>query len=292
MMIEVVREIADLRRRVARWRAAGEPVALVPTMGALHAGHLDLVRAGKQHARRVVVSIFVNPAQFAPHEDFGRYPRDEAGDLDKLRTVDADLVWAPDAKVMYPEGFATRIVPAGAAEGLETEFRPHFFGGVTTVCCKLFSAAMADFACFGEKDYQQLCVIRQMVRDLNLPLQIVGVPTAREGDGLALSSRNQYLSDAERAVAPVLQRTLVELARRAGDAAGAQALEEEARGKILAAGFRQVDYVALRDAETLGAFKAGRPGRVLAAAWLGKTRLIDNVAVAAHATKQKGQARA
>lgn len=279
--IKVVRKIKDLRAHVGRWRAAGEKVALVPTMGALHEGHLDLVRAGKKKAERAVVSIFVNPKQFAPHEDFGRYPRDEAGDLAKLATVGADLVWAPDADEMYPEGFATRIEPLGAAVGLETDFRPHFFGGVTTVCCKLFSSAMPDYATFGEKDYQQLCVIRQMVRDLNLPLHILGVPTAREKDGLALSSRNAYLSAEERAVAPTLQRSIRELSAALIDATSAEKLAAAARDSIAAAGFRQVDYVAVRDALTLGHWDPAKPGRILVAAWLGNTRLIDNIAVAA-----------
>ncbi len=277
--IDVVHAIADLRGRVAAWRRAGDRVALVPTMGALHRGHLDLVRAGRAAADRVVVSIFVNPKQFAPHEDFGRYPRDVAGDQAKLHEVGADLIWAPDAAEMYPEGFATRIDPGGAAEGLETEFRPHFFAGVTTVCCKLFCAAAPDFATFGEKDYQQLCVIRQMVRDLNLPLDILAVPTAREADGLALSSRNQYLSPDERAVATALHAAITAIARQAAEGRTA-ALEAAAAEAILAAGFRQVDYVAVRDAETLGPWQPARPGRVLAAAWLGKTRLIDNVAIA------------
>lgn len=279
MPIEVVRAIADLRARIAGWRAAGERVTLVPTMGALHAGHLDLVRAGKAKAGRVVVSIFVNPKQFAPHEDFGRYPRDIEGDLAKLKDVGADLVWAPEASEMYPEGFATRIEVSGAAEGLETDFRPHFFGGVATVCCKLFSAATPDFATFGEKDYQQLCVVRQMVRDLSLPLSILSVATAREADGLALSSRNQYLSVGERAIAPVLHQTLLDIAKTASDPKAVSTLEKVAAEKILESGFAKVDYVAVRDAETLSAWKPERQGRVLVAAWLGKTRLIDNIAV-------------
>jgi pantoate--beta-alanine ligase len=277
--MDVVHAIADLRQRVAAWRRAGERVALVPTMGALHRGHLDLVRAGRARAERVVVSIFVNPKQFAPHEDFGRYPRDLAGDQAKLSEVGAHLIWAPDAAEMYPEGFATRIEPGGAAEGLETEFRPHFFGGVTTVCCKLFSAASPDFATFGEKDYQQLCVIRQMVRDLNLPLEILAVPTAREADGLALSSRNQYLSANERGLAPTLHHALADLAEAATDVKAVATLEKAAAEKVLQAGFAKVDYVALRDAETLAAWSPKRAGRVLVAAWLGKTRLIDNIAV-------------
>ena len=279
MPIEVVRAIADLRARIAGWRAAGERVALVPTMGALHAGHLDLVRAGKAKAGRVVVSIFVNPKQFAPHEDFGRYPRDIEGDLAKLKDVGADLVWAPEASEIYPEQFATRIEVSGAAQGLETDFRPHFFGGVATVCCKLFSAATPDFATFGEKDYQQLCVVRQMVRDLNLPLSILSVATAREADGLALSSRNQYLSAEERAIASVLHQTILEIAKTVADPKAVATLEKMAAEKILESGFAKVDYVAVRDAETLSAWKPERQGRVLVAAWLGKTRLIDNIAV-------------
>ncbi len=277
--IETVQTIAELRAAVARWRNAGEKVAMVPTMGALHAGHLDLVRAGKAHAHRVVVSIFVNPKQFAPHEDFGRYPRDVDGDRGKLAGVGADLVWVPDGAEMYPEGFATRIEPMGAAQGLETDFRPHFFGGVTTVCCKLFSAATPDFATFGEKDYQQLCVIRQMVRDLNLPLEILNVPTAREGDGLALSSRNQYLSEQERAAAPTLYKVIRDIAAACETPDALATLTAVGRDTIAKAGFRQVDYVAVRDAETLGPWHPHRPGRVLVAAWMGKTRLIDNVAV-------------
>lgn len=282
--IDVVESVADLRARVAAWRSAGERVALVPTMGALHRGHLDLVRGGNERADRTVVSIFVNPKQFAPHEDFGRYPRDVAGDLEKLRAAGADLVWTPNGEQMYPDGFATRIVPEGAAEGLETDFRPHFFGGVTTVCCKLFSSVMPDVAMFGEKDYQQLCVIRQMVRDLNLPLDICAIPTAREQDGLALSSRNAYLSAEERHIAPLLFKTVSELAEKArvsGQSADVAGFEQSARAGLLEAGFEKVDYIALRDAITLKDWRPKHTGRVLAAVWLGKTRLIDNVAVSA-----------
>jgi pantoate--beta-alanine ligase len=186
--VSVVRGLGPLRSEVRAWREAGDGVALVPTMGALHRGHLELVRLANAHCRRVVVSIFVNPAQFAPHEDFERYPRDEAGDLAKLKDVGCDLVWAPDRAEMYPLDFATRVVPGGAAEGLESDFRPQFFTGVATVCCKLFTQVAPDIAVFGEKDYQQLCVVRQMVRDLDLPLKIVGAETVREADGLAMSS--------------------------------------------------------------------------------------------------------
>jgi pantoate--beta-alanine ligase len=274
--VEVVRTVQELRRKVAGWRAAGERVALVPTMGALHEGHLQLVRVGHRQAKRCVVSIFVNPTQFAPHEDFGRYPRDEAGDLSKLALVGCDLVWAPDAREMYPEGFATRVLPSGAAEGLETDFRPDFFGGVATVCTKLFQQVGADFAVFGEKDYQQLCVIRQTVRDLNLPLEIIAASTVREGDGVAMSSRNRYLSPEERSVAPVVHRVITDVASAAGKGS-AEAGIAEGRQRLEAAGFR-VDYLEVRDAETLKAPQPGRPKRVLVAAWLGKTRLIDNVA--------------
>ena len=277
---EVSRTVSDLRRRVAAWRAAGESVALVPTMGALHEGHLSLVRLGRSRARRTVTSIFVNPTQFAPTEDFDTYPRTFDDDLAKLATVGCDLVWAPTAKEMYPDGFATRVVPAGAAEGLETDFRPHFFGGVATVCCKLFTQTGADFACFGEKDYQQLCVIRQMVRDLDLPLEILPGPTVREPDGLAMSSRNRYLSADERARAVVIYEMLQAVAEAARTGHEAAAIAD-GTAKLTAAGFGKIDYIAVRDAETLKAWDraSGRPGRVLAAAWLGETRLIDNVAI-------------
>jgi pantoate--beta-alanine ligase len=275
--VPVVRNLAPLRSQVRAWRAAGESIALVPTMGALHRGHLELVRLARERCRRALVSIFVNPTQFAPHEDFERYPRDEAGDLDRLAEVGCDLVWAPDRSEMYPEGFATRVVPDGAAEGLEGEFRPHFFAGVATVCCKLFTQVAPDIAVFGEKDYQQLCVVRQMVRDLDLPLDIVGLPTVREPDGLALSSRNAYLSAEERRTAPLLHRVIADVARSVAKGGSAVA---KGKARLQAAGFK-VDYLEVRDAETLrpAAPGAGRPLRVLAAAWLGKTRLIDNVPV-------------
>jgi pantoate--beta-alanine ligase len=274
----IVRNRRDLRQAVGRWRAAGGRIALVPTMGALHAGHLDIVKRAKGMADRVVVSIFVNPRQFAPHEDLDRYPRDEAGDAAKLEAVGADLIWAPSPAEMYPQGFATRIEPQGAALGLETDFRPHFFGGVTTVVAKLFNQVAPDVALFGEKDFQQLAVIRQMVRDLDMVIEIAGVPTVREADGLALSSRNAYISAAERAAAPALHRAIARLAQTVAAGGAVEAATAEAATSILAAGFAKIDYVEVRDAETLGGFQMGRMGRVLAAAWLGKTRLIDNVA--------------
>jgi pantoate--beta-alanine ligase len=274
----IVRTIPELRALAGGWRNAGDKTALIPTMGALHEGHLALVRAGQAKARRTVVSIFVNPTQFAPHEDFSRYPRDEAGDVAKLATVGCDAVWAPDAATMYPPGSATRVVPKGAALGLETDYRPHFFEGVATVCCKLFTQVAPDYAIFGEKDYQQLQVVTQMARDLDLPLEVVGLPTIREADGLAMSSRNRYLSPGDRKTAPVLHRLIaevLEVAKTGGDIGAARA---DAAKTLTDAGFK-VDYVEVRDAQTLAAFDPAskRPPRVLVAAWLGKTRLIDNV---------------
>lgn len=279
--------VKELRKIVGDWRRAGSRIALVPTMGALHGGHLELVKLARQHAEKVVVSIFVNPAQFAPHEDLDRYPRTFDADLASLASVNCDLVWAPSVAEMYPPGHATRVVPTGAAEGLETDFRPHFFGGVATVCTKLFTQVAPDFAVYGEKDYQQLAVMRQIVRDLDLPLVIVGAPTVREADGLAMSSRNRYLDEAERKIAPILHRELQRLAQSLRNEATtltptrAEALCGEAAGRLAAAGFGKVDYVAVRDAATLAPLGQGasRPLRILVAAWLGKTRLIDNIAV-------------
>ena len=289
--VPVSRTVADLRARVAGWRQAGERVALIPTMGALHAGHLDLVRDAKKRCDRAITSIFVNPAQFAPTEDFDKYPRTFEDDLAKLASVDGDLVWAPNKAEMYPDGFATKVIPAGTAEGLETDFRPHFFGGVATVCCKLFLQVLPDIAIFGEKDYQQLCVIRQMVRDLDLPLEIVGALTVREADGLAMSSRNRYLSPQERASAVTIHHVVNSVAAAAAkrpvpekggrEKGGLDKAIEGGRAALTAAGFGPIDYLTVRDARTLRDWtpKSGRPGRVLAAAWLGKTRLIDNAAV-------------
>lgn len=273
----VVTTIANLRTAIASIRAAGGTIALVPTMGALHDGHLDLVRLAKTKASHVVVSIFVNPKQFAPHEDFDRYPRQLEADRTKLSPLDANLIWAPTPAEMYPDGFATKIEVAGAALGLETAFRPHFFGGVATVCCKLFSQVTPDIAIFGEKDYQQLTVLKQMVADLNLPLTIVGAPTRREADGLALSSRNAYLSPAERAIAPALHRAMTACAAAIKSGTPIPQATATATSTVLTAGFKSVDYIAVRDANTLADPSADSPLRILAAAWLGKTRLIDNI---------------
>jgi pantoate--beta-alanine ligase len=278
---KVTRTIKALRRAVELYRDAGEKVALVPTMGALHRGHLALVREARRRARRVAVSIFVNPTQFAPSEDFGSYPRNFAADLAVLAKAKVDLVWAPSASVMYPEGFATKIVPQGAAfAGLEDKFRPHFFGGVVTVVAKLFTQVAPDFALFGEKDYQQLRVVAQMAKDLDLPLKIVGVKTVREKDGLALSSRNAYLSAAERSAAPLLYRVLKTCAARIKKGEPIARVLDVGRIEIDVAGFA-LDYLEARHARTLAPVASRKDGpiRLLVAAKLGKTRLIDNIAV-------------
>ena len=277
--LPVARTVATLRRQIAAWRRAGESVALVPTMGALHRGHLALVGRGRQLCARTVASIFVNPTQFGPTEDFARYPRNETGDAAKLASAGCDLLYAPGVAEMYPADATATIDPGPIAEGLCGRFRPGHFRGVATVVAKLLLQSGADVACFGEKDYQQLQVIRRAVRDLDIPARIEGVPTVREADGLALSSRNAFLAPAQRDAAPALHRTLREAARRltAGEASAAQATAA-ARVALAAAGFAPIDYVELCDAETLVPVQTlDRPARILTAAWLGSTRLIDNV---------------
>jgi len=275
----VDRTVKALRARVTLWRSAGAKVALVPTMGALHAGHLALVREAKKRAGKVVVSIFVNPTQFAPNEDFATYPRDEAADLAKLDGL-ADAVFAPTVGEMYPDGATTSITVSGPAKDLESNTRPQFFAGVATVVAKLLQAALPDIAVFGEKDYQQLLVVRRMVADLGFPVEIVGVPTLREADGLAMSSRNAYLSPGDRAKAPRLHAALVAAAEAIRYGTTPDVALAGAQSKLTAVGFR-VDYVKLRNANTLAPVKDAEkePKRLLAAAWLGKTRLIDNIPV-------------
>ncbi len=279
--LQKITTLRAFRTQTANWRNGEARIALVPTMGALHDGHLSLVKLAKKQADRVVVSVFVNPTQFAKGEDLSRYPRDEASDLKKLRALDVDVVWAPSVKVMYGATFATSIVPSGAALELEGAFRPKHFAGVATVCCKLFNQVIPDIAIFGEKDYQQLSVIKQLVRDLNMPVKIVAGKTLRANDGLALSSRNRYLSAKQRDIAPALAATLKATAISAKQGERISSLETKTARRLTKAGFATVDYVAVRDAETLGPYKMGttRRGRVLAAAWLGKTRLIDNCAI-------------
>jgi pantoate--beta-alanine ligase len=277
---QTVHTVKTLDRAIGRFHDAGERLALVPTMGALHAGHLALVRQARRRAGRVAVSIFVNPAQFAPTEDFSSYPRTFDADIAALRDEGVDLVWAPPREVMYPDGFATNVAVKGpAVAGLEDRFRPHFFGGVATVVAKLFAQVRPDFAMFGEKDYQQLKTVTRMAADLDLKVRVAGVRTVREKDGLALSSRNVYLSPAERAVAPVLHRTLKASAARIAAGEPIAAVMSEGWSAVEEAGFA-VDYFEARNAETLGRAEtvADGPLRLLAAARIGKTRLIDNIA--------------
>jgi pantoate--beta-alanine ligase len=276
MAIEIVRTPGHLRATLNAWRGAGQRIALVPTMGAIHQGHLDLVIASRLTADKVIASIFVNPTQFAAHEDLSSYPRDEAGDARVLEAAGCNLIYAPNVETMYPSGFATTIQVSGITQELEGIFRPHFFGGVATIVTKLFIQAAPDVALFGEKDWQQLQVVRALVRDLDLPLEIIGVPTRRESDGLALSSRNAYLSAEQRAVAPALKHALDHICAALENKVPALEAETAAQQALLKAGFGSIDYLTARHAETLMPWKSGDPLRVLGAAFLGKTRLIDN----------------
>lgn len=279
--IATARTVKDLRAQVAKWRQAGETVALVPTMGALHAGHLSLIGSAKGHASRIVASIFVNPSQFGPKEDFKRYPRDEAGDVDKLAKEGVDLVFIPSTDEMYPAGFATKVSLPSLTEDLCGAARPNHFEGVATVVTKLLLQCGPDVAVFGEKDFQQLLVIKRLVRDLNIPVEIAAAPIVREKDGLALSSRNFYLSADERKRAPILHQVLGETAASLANGEGCDAATSAGRFKLEAKGFR-VDYVAVRDPETLAPLfgPIQGPARVMGAAYLGATRLIDNVPTA------------
>ena len=280
--MQTVRDLATLRDAVAAFRAEGATIALVPTMGALHAGHMALVEAARRPGTKVIASIFVNPKQFGPNEDLARYPRREAADARLLAEGGCDLLWLPPVEVMYPDGFATTISVSGVSDGLDGAARPGHFDGVATVVTKLFNQTGADIAYFGEKDFQQLAVIRRFVADLDLPIEIVGVPTQRDDDGLALSSRNIYLDDEQRAKAVALPRALGVAARAIGRGDDAEAALAEARATLIAAGF-DIDYVTLADAETLTESPApDRPRRLLAAARMGATRLIDNIAVEAN----------
>jgi pantoate--beta-alanine ligase len=278
--VKIIRGKEDLRAAVAALKAAGGTIAFVPTMGALHAGHMALVEEARRHAGHVVASIFVNPTQFGANEDLSRYPRREASDAKMLEEAGCELLWAPDAATMYPPGHATSIHVTGLSEGLCGATRPGHFDGVATVVAKLFAQVQPDVAVFGEKDFQQLAVIRRMVADLDLPVRIVGLPTQRDADGVALSSRNLYLSDDERRAARALPRALGEAAQAIAGGSDVREALGKAREALARAGFDPIDYVELRDAETLAPVdSATRPARVLAAAWLGGTRLIDNLAV-------------
>jgi pantoate--beta-alanine ligase len=277
----IIRTLPALRRALDGLRAKKATVALVPTMGALHDGHVSLVRLAKRRATKVVVSIFVNPAQFAPTEDFNSYPRTWKADLARLAAEGVDLIWNPEVRTMYPADFATKILTEGpATAGLEDRFRPHFFGGVATVVGKLFMQCRPDIALFGEKDFQQLRVITQMARDLDLGVRVIGAQTVRERDGLAMSSRNVYLSPEERLTAPALYRAMKETAKRLRGGDDLAAAMAGGTGLIAAAGFA-LDYFEARHARTLAPIKSVKDGpiRLLAAARLGNTRLIDNIAV-------------
>ncbi|AIT07799.1 pantoate--beta-alanine ligase [Sphingomonas taxi] len=274
-----VGDLDGLRAAVAAFRADGATIALVPTMGALHAGHMALVEAARRPGTKVIASIFVNPRQFGPNEDLARYPRREAADARLLAEGGCDLLWLPPVEVMYPAGFATNVGVTGVSDGFDGAARPAHFDGVATVVTKLFNQTGADIAYFGEKDFQQLAVIRRVVADLDMAIEIVGVPTQRDDDGLALSSRNIYLDDEQRAKAVALPRALGVAARAVGRGDDVETALAEARATLTAAGFA-IDYVALADAETLAESPAAdRPRRLLAAARMGATRLIDNVAI-------------
>lgn len=273
----VVRQVAALRAQVAEWTGAGESVGLVPTMGALHDGHLALVRRAKAGCRRAVATIFVNPTQFGPNEDFAAYPRDEARDRALLGTAGCDLLFAPPTEEVYPDGFSTAVSVKGLTRHLCGPFRPGHFTGVATVVTKLLLMAQPARAYFGEKDFQQLQVIRRLARDLDIPVEIVGVPTVREADGLALSSRNRYMTPAERQVASALPRLMQDLVAHLAAGSDAEAALAEGRVRLEAAGFDRVDYLELADEATLTpTAKPAGPARLFVAAWIGRTRLIDN----------------
>jgi pantoate--beta-alanine ligase len=279
-MIPILRDVTALRAHVARWGANGLTVGVVPTMGALHKGHLALALAAKAACDRVIVTIFVNPAQFNNPDDLKKYPRTEAADAALLATVGADVIFAPDVDEVYPAGFATKVVVRGVSGPLEGEHRPGHFEGVATVVAKLFGMTGADKAFFGQKDWQQLAVVRRMVADLNMAVQVVGVETLRDPDGLAMSSRNARLSAGDRAKAPALHRAMTQAARAIARGDPVAAALQGARDAVLAAGFSGIDYLDLRHADTLRPMTAfARPARLLAAAHLGGIRLIDNIAV-------------
>ncbi len=280
--LPTVRTIAELRRRITAWRADDARIALVPTMGALHDGHLSLIRLARSRATRVVASLFVNPTQFAPTEDFQSYPRNEVRDATLLKAAGCDLLYAPDPDEMYPDGFATTVTVAAETTSLEGAVRPDHFAGVATVVAKLLIQAAPDLAVFGEKDYQQLHVIRRLTADLNLAVEIIGAPIVRDSDGLALSSRNAYLSASERLIAPGLHRALEAAAAALRAGMDVAEVEAEAIGSVLGAGFDAVDYIEVRSADRLARMGPGAhdsAARILAAARLGRTRLLDNIHV-------------
>jgi pantoate--beta-alanine ligase len=285
--VQIIRDPAALNEALAALREGGRTIAFVPTMGALHAGHMALVAEARARADHVVASIFVNPTQFGPDEDLATYPRREAADAAMLEKEGCAILWAPDPATMYPDGFAATVRAGAVGNDLDGASRPGHFDGVATVVTRLFDQVRPDLALFGEKDYQQLAVIRQLVRDLGLPIEIVGVPTQRDADGLALSSRNAYLSEEERLAARILPRALGEAAQAIEGGADIADALARARARIAEAGFEPIDYVALRDAETLAPVeRLDRPARLLAAARMGKTRLIDNLPVSSSSPRR------
>ena len=276
--LPIVRTVAALRAHTRLWRERGQTIALVPTMGALHEGHLSLVRMARQQADRVVASVFVNPRQFGPKEDFAAYPRDERADAELLAGARCDLLYAPEIAEMYPPGFATNVGVGALAQVMDGSARPGHFDGVATVVTKLLTQAQPNVAIFGEKDYQQLLIIRRLIKDLDLEIEALGAPIVRAPDGLALSSRNAYLNPSERKIAAVLHLTLKKAIQRLNDGEPAESVESASISGLLAAGFEKVDYLEFRSAESLEKCASG-PTRIFAAACLGKTRLIDNMAV-------------
>ncbi|WP_108813977.1 pantoate--beta-alanine ligase [Loktanella sp. Alg231-35] len=280
MIAPIVRSLAALREQTALWRKADETIGVVPTMGALHQGHLSLARAARAKCDRVIVTIFVNPKQFNDPDDLKNYPRTEQQDARKLESIGVDLIYVPDPDQIYPDGFATTVSVAGLTDMLCGESRPGHFDGVATVVSKLFTQTSADFAFFGEKDYQQLQIVRRMARDLDIPIEVIGCPTIREEDGLAMSSRNLLLSDRSRVYAPILAEVMEDMREKlaAGDAMSE--IREDAQARIMAAGFNEIDYLELRDGGDLSLLDKTKPdARLFAAAWLAGVRLIDNVAV-------------
>ena len=280
LSLVIVRDVPALRRQVLSWRAELKTIALVPTMGALHLGHMALVKRAQALADVVAVSIFVNPTQFGPNDDFDMYPREPEADYVLLRDAGVDLLFMPDMSVMYPKGFLTEVSVPGVGEGLCGDHRPGHFNGVETVVSKLLLQCLPDIALFGEKDFQQLILIKRLAADLDIPVEVQGVPTVREDDGLALSSRNAYLSESERAIAPLLNRELMSAAEDIASGADLVARCDQVKSVLLEAGFNDVDYVEAREAATLEPLQSSRvEGRLLVAATLGKTRLIDNVQI-------------
>ena len=278
--MDIVRTVAELRSHVSMWRREGLSVALVPTMGSLHAGHLSLMKLGKERSDRVIATIFVNPLQFAPNEDFETYPRREDSDIRKLVQEDIDLLFAPDVNEMYRPGATTKISVGGLTDCLCALSRPGFFDGVATVVTKLLLQALPDIAIFGEKDYQQLLVIKRLATDLDIPVEIIGAPTIREEDGLALSSRNVYLDTKSRSIAPSMYNILNQYASDISNGNDIKKCLQLAKQNMQKSGFEKVEYLDLRSSQTLQACNdIKRPSRLFAAAWLGSTRLIDNLAI-------------